>query len=258
MTAWDVRSFVRALGATLMAVVLVWLVTAASDEGQLAIGVRAGRTLPLFPICGAAGVVLALGTARQKQEIHALETLGRSPAEIATAAVCGATLPSIVVAALLGLGVPRDVSAFYPRAVQADAFVYRDGAFESASLGVRVRPSGDLEPSSLVPADGDGLPRHAHGASALSTALSAVAFVVLGATAVQATSPSDARRRRRRRVEGAIALIATSLVTVVLFQAAAARVVDAWVGAVPPLLLTAALAIRAGAGARVPRTVAAR
>lgn len=241
-----------------MAVVLVWLVTAASDEGQLAIGVRAGRTLPLLPICGVAGVVLALGTPRQEQEIHALETLGRSPGEIVTAAVCGAVLPSLVVALLLGLGVPRDVSAFYPRSVQADTFVYRDGAFESSSLGVRVDPSGALGPSSLPPTDGDGLPRHAHGASALSTALSALAFATLSASAVQATTPLDARRRRQRRVEGAVALIATSLATVVLFQAAAAHIVGALVGVVPPLVLTIAIAIRARMRSGPRRTVRAR
>jgi len=35
------------------------LVTAASDEGQLTVGARAGRTLPLAPLCSAVGAALA-------------------------------------------------------------------------------------------------------------------------------------------------------------------------------------------------------
>ena len=64
MTVWDLRTFARALGATLLGIAVVWLVTAASDEGQLTAGVRAGRTLPLAPLCSAIGAALALGTAR--------------------------------------------------------------------------------------------------------------------------------------------------------------------------------------------------
>ena len=100
--------------------IVVWLVTAASDEGQLTAGVRAGRTLPLAPLCSAVGAALALGTARARSEVRALEALGRSPAESALYAAIGAAVPSIVMALAIGLAQSVDVGGFYPRAPRGD------------------------------------------------------------------------------------------------------------------------------------------
>src|SRR5688572_12741164 len=97
VTTWDLRAFVRALAATLVGLVVVWLVTAASDEGQLTVATRAGRTLPLAPLCSAVGAVVALATARVRSETRALEALGRAPGENALAAAAGAALPSLIV-----------------------------------------------------------------------------------------------------------------------------------------------------------------
>ena len=131
MTAWDLRTFLRALVATLIGIAVVWLVTAASDEGQLTVSVRAGRTLPLAPLCSAIGAALALGTARVRDETRALEALGRSPGQTARAAALGAALPSLLIGIAIGLSSIIDVSGFYPRAPRGDAFVYADGAFTS-------------------------------------------------------------------------------------------------------------------------------
>ncbi|MCW5836588.1 MAG: hypothetical protein KIS78_29595, partial [Labilithrix sp.] len=86
MTPWDIRAMLRALGAAVLGLVVVWLVPAASAEGQLTAGARAGRTLPVAPLCSAVGAALALGTARVRQEVRAFEALGRSPAVTGRAA----------------------------------------------------------------------------------------------------------------------------------------------------------------------------
>ena len=144
MTPWDIRAMFRALGATVLGVIVVWLVTAASDEGQLTAGARAGRTLPLVPLCSAVGAALALGTARIRQEARAFETLGRSPAQTGRTAALGAALPSVLIALAI-LALPSvDVAAFYPRAARGEAFVHEGGGvFISPTLGVRIAADGE-------------------------------------------------------------------------------------------------------------------
>jgi len=185
MTTWDLRTFLRALVATLIGIVVVWLVTAASDEGQLTVGVRAGRTLPLAPLCSAIGAALALGTARVRDETRALEALGRSPGQTARSAALGAALPSLLIGIAIGLTSIIDVSGFYPRAPRSDTFVYEGGAFTSPTLGVRVADDG--EPRAIegraASAD-DGLPAHARGAAAVATAIAGLALSLVAARAV--------------------------------------------------------------------------
>jgi hypothetical protein len=240
VTPWDLRTFARALGGTLLGIAVVWLVTAASDEGQLTIGVRAGRTLPIAPLCSAIGAALALGTARVRDETRALEALGRSPGQTARAAALGASLPSLLIGLAIGLSSVVDVSGFYPRAPRGDTFVYTDGAFISASLGVRV--SEDGEPRALEgtpPAVDEGLPRGARGAAALATGLAGLALALVAARAVLRVSMLDRRARRRRRGLAAVQVFACVLLTLVAFQAAGARVAPAALAIVPPALLLA-------------------
>ncbi|AKV02338.1 hypothetical protein AKJ09_09001 [Labilithrix luteola] len=241
MTAWDLRAFLRALGATLVGIAVVWLVTAASDEGQLSVGVRAGRTLPLAPLCSAVGVALALGATRVRSETRALEALGRSPSQALVAPVVGAALPSFVFAALIAASSAVDISAFYPRAPRGDSFVYRDGAFESATLGVRVATSdGDARPidgTSIAP--DEGLPRGARSSASLSTALAGAALTLIAARAVLHMSMLDRATRRRRRALALVLVAVTSIATLVAFQAAAAHLLPSAVAAVPSALLLA-------------------
>ena len=238
MNPWDLRTFLRALGATIIAIVVVWLVTAASDEGQLTVGVRAGRTLPLAPLCSAVGAALALGTSRVRDETRALEALGRSPGSSARAAVLGAALPSVLVAlAILALS-SVDVAGFYPRPPRADAYVYYDHAFASPSLGIRVTEDGELhalEATSLQP--GDPLPAHARTSAALATGIAGVALALMTARATLSLTLVHRRERRRRRLVAAAQGFAAVLFTVVAFQAAAARISPAALAMTPPALL---------------------
>jgi hypothetical protein len=239
--SWDGRTLGRALGATLLALVVVWLVTAASDEGQLTVGVRAGRTLPLAPLCSAIGAALALGTARVRDETRALEALGRSPGETARAAALGAALPSVIVALCIGLSPAIDVSGYYPRAPRGDAFVYADGAFLSATLGVRVGPDGEPRAAGQTARGPDeGLPRNARAAASFATGLAGVALAMIAARAALRVSFSAPGGRRRRRLVASASIAVCSLLMVVAFQAAAARAAPAVLATVPPALLLAA------------------
>jgi hypothetical protein len=241
MTAWDVRTFARALGATLIGIIVVWLVTAASDEGQLTVGVRAGRTLPLAPLCSAVGAALALGTARVRDETRALEALGRSPGQTARAAALGAALPSLLIGLAIGTSSLIDVSGFYPRAPHGDTFVYADGAFTSKTLGVRVADDGEPLPIEGAPLSADdGLPRHARGAASTATAMAGVALALVAAKAVLRVSLQHRRGRRRRRIFAAVQVFACALLTLVAFQAAAARVAPASLAMLPPAVLLGA------------------
>lgn len=238
MTPWDIRTFLRALAATLIGIAVVWLVTAASDEGQLTAGVRAGRTLPLAPLCSAVGAALALGTSRVRDETRALEALGRSPGQTARAAALGAALPSILIGLSIGMGPAIDVSGFYPRAPRGDAFVYEDGAFTSATLGVRVAEDGEPRPTEGEgPAPDAGLPRHARAVAAAATAVAGVALALVAARAILRVSLLHRRGRRRRRVIAGVQVFVCALLTLVAFQAAAARVAPAHLAMVPPLAL---------------------
>ncbi len=238
MTTWDRRAFVRALVATVIAIIVVWLVTAASDEGQLTVGVRAGRTLPLAPLCSAIGAALALGTARVREETRALEALGRTPGQTARAAALGAALPSLLVGLAIGVGTVVDVSGFYPRAPRGDTFVFADGAFTSATLGVRITADGEPHPSEIQPdATDDSLPRHARGAASTATAVAGLALALVAARAVLHVSQLDRRGRRRRRLVAAVQVFACALLTLLAFQAAAARLAPATLAMLPPALL---------------------
>ncbi|HSO33179.1 MAG TPA: hypothetical protein VLT33_11685 [Labilithrix sp.] len=238
MTTWDRRAFVRALVATVIAIVVVWLVTAASDEGQLTVGVRAGRTLPLAPLCSAIGAALALGTARVREETRALEALGRTPGQTARAAALGAALPSLLVGLAIGLSSVVDVSGFYPRPPRSDTFVFADGAFTSPTLGVRITADGEPHPTEAVaPAADDTLPRHARAAASTATALAGLALALVAARAVLRVSQLRRRGRRRRQIIAGLQIFACAALTLVAFQAAAARVAPATLATAPSALL---------------------
>lgn len=259
MTPWDIRAMLRALGGAVLGLIVVWLVTAASDEGQLTVGARAGRTLPLAPLCSAVGAALALGTARVRQEARAFEALGRSPVQNGRAAALGAALPSIVIALAI-VAIPSiDVGAFYPRAAGGETFVAtNDGSFVSPSLGLRIAPDGETYPiEGTPPAIDDGLPRGARVAAAAATGLAGLSLALVTALAVLRRSLLDRRSQRRMRTIAVAEGLACALFTLVAFQGAAARVAPAALAVVPPLaLLAAALArLRWGRGGvgRAPR-----
>jgi hypothetical protein len=231
-TPWDARAAWRAAAIAAMAFVVAWLVTAATDEGGVAWGVRAGRALPLAPACAAIGTWLALASPRARGEDRALAALGRSPWQRAAAAVGGGAAIALVASTVIA-GVPRvDVTGFYPRVERelrwrfdAGTFASDDGTWSIAPDGAPTHADPPPAPAGSA-ADSSAIPRRGRGAAALATALAGIALPML-----------IARTRRRTLPFAAIALGATSFLTILAFQAAAGARIPAFGVTLPPFVL---------------------
>ena len=242
-TEWDTRNFGRAVGAAAGALVLAWLVTAATDEGGVPWGERIGRTLPLAPLCAAIGASAALAPVRWRREGEALAALGRSRVEIAAGAVAGGAAVALLAALLIGLLQRVDVAGFYPTATHASAWRWDGSGFVDGVHGLRVGADGAPR---VAPVEGGlsmtTLPSHARAAAAVTTAIAGLALPLLLAHALLSGAPE--RRLNRRDLLVAAAAVASIAASVVLFQAAAARQLPALTAALPALALLALAAQR--------------
>jgi len=247
---------VRAAGATALALGLVWLVTAASDEGGISWGERAGRALPLTPVCAAIGAWAALAPIRRRGETVAMAALGRSRAQVGAAAVAGAALVSLVAAVAVGLMPAVDATAFFPRAAHASTWVWQGGSFVDLTQGLLVDAGGAPVPlAAKAWTAASILPNHGRAAAAVAVAVAGVALPLLlahpllggvNASASQGGEPDAPAPRGRGLRHGRSgelpALLASGGVlaaSTVLFQAAAGGRVPALLGAAPPVLLLA-------------------
>jgi hypothetical protein len=239
----------RAAVVALAALALAWLVTAATDEGGISWGERAGRALPLTPGCAAIGTWAALAGSLARGEVRALEALGRSPAQIAASAVLGACAVGFAAAVAIAASHSVDVRGFYPTAARASAWQWEGDAFVNHARGIRVDKEGAPESQPREPAAGmAAIPPGGRAAAALASAAAGLALPMLLAEAMLARRPSRRQAPRRDR-EGTAALSAALAVSavaasIILFQAAAARRSPAMVGAIPPALLLAFAARR--------------
>jgi hypothetical protein len=244
-TRWDVWVFLRALLAAALTLAVAWLATAATDEGGVSWGERAGRTLPLGPACAAIGAGIALAPVRARGETLALAALGRSPAQIAAAAVAGAALVACAGALVIAAVSSVDVTAFFPRASHATTWSFENGSFVDRAQGLRV--GGDGAPVRIARELGAAMatiPRHGRAAAATATGIGGLALPLLVAHALLARSASARGRGRdpESTRESGVALLAAAgaiAASVALFQAAAVRQVPAFVGVVPALALLA-------------------
>lgn len=237
---WDVRVFARASGAAAMALVLAWLVTAATDEGSVPWGQRAGRTLPLAPACAAVGAWLALGPARARGETRALEALGGARLRIAAAAVAGGGTVALAAALAIGAAERVDVAgAFYPTATHSAEWRWQDGGFVDRAAGVRVASDGAIAVTSerdarAVPSE--SVPPYGRAAAGLTTAGAGIALALLVAHSLLVREP----RRRSRRDGSALGAAAGAVgASLVCFQAAAALRAPALLAVIPALALLA-------------------
>ena len=240
MTPWHVRIMLRAFAGACLALVLAWLVSAATDEGQLAFGVRVGRTLPLAPLCSAVGVALTIAGARAREEFAALEASGAPSTRSALWAVAGATLPTMVVALVLGVTTVIDVRPFYPQPVIAETFqATLEGGFESRSLGIAVDASGGMEPLTEPQRPREPLPRLAREAAGLTTAAAGLAFSLSVALSSIRRTPMDESKERRRRGRAFIEGILVAALTLVAFQWSSVRETSPMMATVPSVTLLA-------------------
>jgi hypothetical protein len=251
LTRWDAHKFVRSAAVSLLAFGMACLVTAATDEGGVAWGERAGRTLPVIPVCAAIGVWVALAPARARGEGRAMAALGRSRLQVGAAAVSGAALVCAVAAVTLVASSRLDVNGFFPTAPRVSTWRWSGRAFVDASRGAFVGEDGAPQSLATVaspspsPADAPeaapsvvaSIPAHGRGAAALALGVAGLAVPLLLAHAML-VRPSN-RRLGRQDATAAAAAIGSVAASVILFQASAVRHLPAVLGAVPPLALLA-------------------
>jgi hypothetical protein len=225
------------LAVATFALLLVAVVTAASDEGGLTWGERAGRTLPIAPVCAAIGAWVALLPGRARGDDRALAALGRSTWERHAAAIVGGGIVPLGAAVLVGAVHRVDIRGFYPRAEEsltwnhdASGFVSGDGRWRVAPGGAptRVEPPATAQANEAAPAElASAVPDGGRLSAALATAFAGLALPML-----------VARSSSRRRAASAIASMGVAAIaTVLAFQAAAASRVPAAVALLPPLFL---------------------
>ncbi len=249
VTRWDAVVFARAAVIAGLALALAWLITAATDEGGVPWAERAGRTLPLTPVCAAVGAWGALAPVRARGEVRALEALGRSRMQISAAAIAGGAAIALVAALVLGTIRSINVEGFYPSALHPSAWHWRDGTFVNHALGLAVGADGTPErigpPTAARPVL--GIPQGGRAAASIAMALAGVALPMLLAQLLLVRHPGPADGERlggglvasSARWPPAAAAAAAIALSVMLFQAAAARLVPAMSAALPPAALLA-------------------
>ena len=238
VTPWDVRVISRAAAVGALAFVLAWLLTAATDEGDVGWAERAGRTLPLVPVCSALGAWAALAPATARGEILALAALGRSRAQSVAAAVAGGSLVALAASIALMAAHRIDVGGFFPTIARSDAWRWDGHGFVDVVHGLVVGPRGEIEKVTAENGPSEAIlerfPSHARAAAAIAVALAGVALPLLLAHAMVARPDRRLARSEARSIFACAAAIAA---TILLFQAAASRHVPALLGVVPPALL---------------------
>jgi hypothetical protein len=247
VSRWDAVVFVRAAALAGVALTLAWLITAVTDEGGVPWGERAGRTLPLAPICAAIGAWGALGPVRARGEVRAMEALGRSLAEISAPAVAGGAALALAAAIAVGSVPAVDAAGFYPTALRQSAWVWEGDGFVDHGRGLAVDAEGTphhlATPLDVPPVL--TIPRGGRLAAALATALAGLALPMLLAQGLLARRSVDGERRalasapgRKTALWPILAGTAVALgASVILFQTAAARLTPAVLAALPPALL---------------------
>lgn len=233
VTAWDGRVFARAMGAAALAFVLAWLVTAATDEGGIGWGARAGRALPLVPVCAAIGAWIGLAAARARGELRAFAALGQMPARTGAPAVGGAAalvvLAAIAVASIPAIG----VEGFYPAVPREQGFHLEGAALVDDAGEFLIRADGVpqrvVPPRPVASRTAASVPGQGRAAAAIVTLVAGLALPLLVAT------PAPNRARWPVFLLAGLAVVATLIV----LQAAAAHRVSVWWATAPPWALLA-------------------
>jgi hypothetical protein len=227
-TGYDGRTTSRAAATATLLLVLAWLVTAATDEGGLALAERAARVLPLAPACAGLGAWLALARGRARGERLALEALGQSPWQSSVAAIAGAGAVALVCALFVAALRSVDMRGFYPAVEHAATYRYEGGAFVDDARGIVVGRDGAI--TTLLPmAIGrivPGCPAKGRLAASLTIALAGFAFPMVAA-----------RVSRGTMGRAGLALGATLVASIILFHGAAAGRVHALACALPSMML---------------------
>lgn len=233
-------AYVRALAAraslgVVVALVVVFALSAATDEGGLSTLVRVGRVVPLVPACAALSSFVVLRGARERGEIRALAALGLAPKVLALIVAVSACAVPLVVGAGLGGGL-LDVAGFFPSPPEAPALHVVGETFVSTELGVSIAPDGTLSPS---PRDGthEGTstggrtPAHRGTSAGLATAIASLSFALAAAFSGSGAEGEGPPLRRNAFV------LACAAALVLSYQLVAAGRAFVFLPAVPATLL---------------------
>lgn len=219
----------RALLGQVVLFAVALAVSAATDEGGVALGERLARTLPLAPLTSAIAGLLVVLQARRRGEERALAALGLAPATLALwVSVVASATPCAAGLAIAAGAV--DVAGFYPSPPTAPAFVDDGVVFSSAELGVAVDGDGELRPLA-APARGGGaraLPPNARAVAAIGSVVSGLALAL-----------STTRARGGRVLAVAAPSLFTAVASLLAFQLAAAGRIPTALAAAPMLGLLA-------------------
>jgi len=228
--AWDFRGARRALVFSSLAIAVALLLTAATDEGDVAWLVRAGRTWPVIPICAAVGTWATLASQRARSERLALEALGRAPQKNAAGPVAAGILLSVFAGALLTACTRIDLQGYYPRIARTGDFVFDGNDFVDRERAIRVTKDG----ASLflardtartgpdeAPANATGPGGAARAVAGLVTALTGIALTLLAACTRSRGDGPGMGGGKSEPLRAATAVILATLPTIFLFQAAA-------------------------------------
>lgn len=141
LTAFDVRSFGRCVGASTAVALLALVVLATTDSDHPSWSARVARLAAMTPVFGMIGTGLGLGQAKARGEWLALTSLGVHPCRASAGLLAGAWAIAAVGAVAAALPA-TDLSALFPAVPQIDWV--RDGAaWSSASAGIRLGPGRD-------------------------------------------------------------------------------------------------------------------
>lgn len=186
MHAWIQRQAGSAFALALLLSFALFGITAATDEGGVALATRAARIVPLLAVPAAAAYAVTLVRAARRGETRALEAVGVEPLSWQIWVALAALLPALGGALLLAFGL--DASGLFPVASTAKpcaleaASAAGHAIFVCAQAGLRVQGASiQLLPS--VAASGAAPP---HGlAAAAAVVLTAVPVVLWSGAAVQ-------------------------------------------------------------------------
>lgn len=137
ITAFDQRSFGRSLAIASVTALLAGIVMVSTDGEAAGSGARLARLGAMSPMFGAIGSAIAIAQSRARGETTALECLGMLPMRAHAGAFVAAFLLSIV-GAVAAVSHGANLEALFPRLPQSDWVRLSDGAWWSASGGVRI------------------------------------------------------------------------------------------------------------------------
>lgn len=248
---WDLRLAARTIALAAIALCVVALIEAITDERGVAAAGTGGRALgvlPLVPIAGAVAVVIALAPTVSSGELRALAALGCSPwrARLSPIVCAGA----LAIAAAIGVASGRtDLAALFPSAVEAGDLEVVHGddgvSFVSERRRIRLGPGDALERTGPPPALDA-----ARGAGDRAKALGAALSIALAGIALAAWSGAP---QRRGVIGSVLTLTGWGASQVLLFQAAGAGAVPPVATALPSAALLAVVAAQARASASLSR-----